>query len=101
MAPIAQVDQKKNEKHNHTDGKRRNAIGCSETGAAAVALSSVSRPKTATRSSMASRLHHSTPMTSSAHAAMPAAPMRHDPVNATTVARNAGDAAHPRLPEMP
>jgi hypothetical protein len=71
------VVQKKNEKHSHTAGSFRKAIGCSAAGAtAAAALLAAGRAAAcghaAERSSMRARCHTSSASTASATTAVPA-----------------------------
>ena len=79
MAVSAQVVQKKNEKHSHTEGKRKKASGCS--GAGSAAPGDAVAPASPWRSSSASRLSTNTTSTNSANAALHSAAVRHEPVS--------------------
>ena len=98
MALRAQVLQKKNEKHSHTEGRRRKAMGCSAGAPAPPWAWCAQAPW---RSSMASRCHSSSASTLPASTAAASAAVRHDPVAVAMPARNTGAAAQPRLPLMP
>ena len=99
MALSEQVLQKKNEKHSHTAGSFRKAMGCS--GAAAAAPLAGWCDQLPWRSSSASRFHTMMASTSSASPAPARQAMRHDPVAVAMPAMNTGAVAQPRLPEMP
>ncbi|TDM06449.1 MAG: hypothetical protein C4K60_18020 [Ideonella sp. MAG2] len=75
MADSAQVVQKKNEKHNHTDGKRKKARQCSCGPATAALTLAAGR-----LSSSASRCQSKTANTSKAHRPAHPAASRQEPL---------------------
>ena len=102
MALSAQVDQKKNEKHIHTEGRRRNAIGCSgSTGCPEVPVAAGTGAHSPARSLIASRCHHRIAITHTTITEAQAAATRQEPVAALSPVRNSGAAAQPRLPAKP
>ena len=98
MALSEQVLQKKNEKHSHTAGSFRKAMGCSGAAAAPLAVWCAQLPW---RSSSASRFHTMMASTSSASAAPARQATRQEPLAVAMPAMNTGAVAQPRLPEMP
>ena len=98
MALSAQVLQKKNEKHSHTEGSLRKAMGCSSATALAPGAWCAQAPW---RSSSASRFHTMTASTTKASSAPHRQAARHEPVAEAMPAMNTGAVAQPRLPLMP
>src|SRR6218665_602155 len=80
MALSEQVLQKKNEKHSHTAGSLRKAMGCSCACALPVASLAGACAQEPWRSSSASRFHTMTDSTTTARAPPLRQAMRHDPV---------------------
>src|SRR6218665_1022814 len=98
-ALMAQVLQKKNEKHSHTDGSLRNAIGCSAR--ALPAASGAGCDQAPRQSSSAARLQTMMASTISAHKAPHRQALPHEPLASPIPALNTGAMADPREPLMP
>ena len=101
MAESEQVLQKKNEKHSHTDGSLRKAMGCSCTAAAPPLAAAGWLDQEPLRSSSDSRLITMIIRMTKASAAPLRQAVRHEPVAVAMPAMNTGAVAQPRLPEMP
>ena len=99
MALSAQVLQKKNEKHSHTEGSLRKAMGCSGLAAPAPPLAWCAQAPW--RSSSASRFQTMMASTTRANRPPHRQAVRHEPVAVAMPAMNTGAVAQPRLPLMP